>query len=115
MPNIRCTINRTTGNIDPVYSKQDRYITLNLKAKVKVNRIMNGYANNSVTTIWDGIFVNTSVSIIRSGLVEVLLTEIKVSVVGFDHYLSTITGNSMTAIDLCNDYVISHMNKTSLL
>ena len=51
----------------------------NLKEKGKGNLIMYGYANNSVATTWNGLVSNNSVVIIRSGLVEVSQTEIKVT------------------------------------
>ena len=68
---------------------------------------MYGYAKNSVSTICNGIFSNTSVIIIRSDLVKVSKTERNTTLILFDHNLAILTGSSMTDIELNNDYFIS--------
>ena len=80
-----------------------------------MNIITDGYSENSVATIWNVLISNTGVVSVRSGLVEVSHDEIKVTLVGFDNDIYILTGASTASIDLINYYLISHVNKTSLL
>ena len=65
-----------------------------------------------VATICNCHVSNTSFSLIRIGLDEGSKTEIKVTLVGFDHDLSIIIVASSTSIDLCDGDLIAHMNNT---
>ena len=49
------------------------------------------------------------------GIVELSHNDRNVILIGFDHDLSILTGDSKNVIDLHNYYVISHLNKISLI
>ena len=61
----------TVGSIELSGSKQFTCIAVNPVAKLKLNIMVYGYANNSDSNIGNGIASNTSVSVIRNAHVEV--------------------------------------------
>ena len=115
MYNIIRILNIRTVAIDISDSKKDLWSAINHKYKVKGGLIMEDYDDNSVFTVSNGLVYDTSVDLISSGLFEVSHTEKKVTLAAFYHYLSILTGVSITDIDLCSYDAIYHLNKTSLL
>ena len=68
-----------------------------------------------MATISNGIFSNTSVVLVRSGIFEVSQTERNATLVGFDHDLSILTRAYVTTIYLHKYYTISRQNETLIL
>ena len=75
----------------------------NIKGKGKI--VADVYVRTSVASISNGTFDNISADSIDR----------KLTLVGFDHDISTLTGSSATYIEWRNDDLINHMNDTSLL
>ena len=77
-----------------------------------------GYYNNRVATIGNGLVSKISVAVIRNVCFEVYLTERKIKLVGFDHELSnkytTIEYYTTADIDIHNGSVSDHLDDYTL-
>ena len=81
--------------------------------KVKGNIMGDYYTKNSVATTGNGIAADTSFAVIKNAHVEVLLTERKFTLIGFNHDLFKkyiLIGSSTATIGLPNGAVSANMD-----
>ena len=74
MLNTGHAISSTTSTVDPGDSKQDLFLDMDPNTRLKVNIMLNGFANTIISTIENGIVSNAGLSVIIIFRVEVLLT-----------------------------------------
>ena len=91
---------------------------MNPKFKVKGYLAEHQFSNTSVASISNSLVVDTSVTVVANDHAETSLTEIKVTLVAFDHFLSKksiMVGATKNFINLPNGTDSDHFKYTLLL